>query len=156
MAVKEFDARIQLKRDTSANWTNNNPVILNGEIIIVDTADGKTRTKTGDGTKSYTQLPFDDEAVYSALNNKCDASVAITATLLASAWSSGQQTITVSGLGATQNGIASLPQNCSDSEYEAVCAAGLMVTSQSAGSLTFSANGEVPQIDIPILIILLG
>ena len=155
MAVKEFDARIQLKRDTSANWTNNNPVILNGEIIIVDTANGGTRTKTGDGTKTYTQLPFDDEAVYSALNNKCDASVAITATLLASAWSSGQQTITVSGLGATQNGIA-LPQNCSDSEYEAVCAAGLMVTSQSAGSLTFSANGEVPQIDIPILIILLG
>lgn len=156
MAVKEFDARIRHKRDTSANWTTNNPTLLYGEIIIVDTADGKTRTKTGDGTKTYTQLPFDDEAVYSALNNKCDASVAITATLLASAWSSGQQTISVDGLGANQNGIASLPQNCSDSEYEAVCAAGLMVTSQSAGSLTFSANGEVPQIDIPILIILLG
>lgn len=156
MAVKEFDARIRHKRDTSANWTTNNPTLLYGEIIIVDTADGKTRTKTGDGTKTYTQLPFDDEAVYSALNNKCDASVAITATLLASAWSSGQQTISVDGLGASQNGIASLPQNCSDSEYEAVCAAGLMVTSQSAGSLTFSANGEVPQIDIPILIILLG
>lgn len=156
MAVKEFDARIQLKRDTSANWTANNPVILNGEIIIVDTANGEVRTKTGDGTKTYTQLPFDDEAVYSALNNKCDASVAITATLLASEWNGGRQTITVNGIGASQNGIASLPQNCSDSEYKAVCAAGLMVTSQSAGSLTFSANGEVPQIDIPILIILLG
>lgn len=156
MAVKEFDARIQLKRDTSANWTTNNPVILNGEIIIVDTATGETRTKTGDGTKTYTQLPFDDEAIYSAINSKSNASVAITATLLASAWSNGHQTISVGGLGANQNGIASLPQNCTDSEYEAVCAAGLKVTSQSAGNLTFSVNGEVPQIDIPILIILLG
>ncbi len=156
MAVKEFDARMKLKRDTSANWTANNPVLLNGEIIIVDTANGEKRTKTGDGTKTYTQLPFDDEAIYNALNNKCDASTAVTATLTASGWSSGQQTISVEGLSATQNGIASLPQNCSDSVYEAVCAASLIISGQGTNSLTFSVNGDVPQVDIPILIILLG
>ena len=64
MAAKEFDARVKFKRDTSANWTANNPVLLNGEMIIVDTASGEKRTKTGDGTKTYTQLPFDDEAIY--------------------------------------------------------------------------------------------
>ena len=36
--MAEFNTRIRLKRDTSANWTNSNPVILDGEIIIVDTA----------------------------------------------------------------------------------------------------------------------
>lgn len=157
MAVKEFDARIQLKRDTSANWTNNNPVILNGEIIIVDTADGKTRTKTGNGIKTYTQLPFDDEAIYSALNSKCDASVAVTVTLLANGWNDeGKQTVLVNGLGATQNGIASLTQNYSASEYEAISAAALMVYGQAEGSLTFACNGDIPQVDIPIMIILLG
>lgn len=61
MAEKIFKTRIKQRRDTSANWESKNPVLLNGEIIIVDTANGETRTKTGDGTKTYTQLPFDDE-----------------------------------------------------------------------------------------------
>lgn len=61
--VKNIDARIKNKRDTAANWDKNNPVLLNGEIIIVDTSSGEVRTKTGDGIKNYKQLPFDDEAI---------------------------------------------------------------------------------------------
>ena len=156
MAGKEFEARIRLKRDTSANWTANNPVLLNGEMILVDTTSGNVRTKTGNGVKTYTQLPFDDEAIYNALNGKCDASNSVDVTLSASAWTNGQQTVSVSGLKAAQNGIASLPQNFSVAVYEAVVAAQLFVSAQTDGSLTFSCNGDVPQIDIPILVILLG
>lgn len=78
--MAEFNARIRLKRDTSANWTANNPVLLNGERIIVDTDAGEVRYKTGDGIKTYVQLPFDDEAMrnlvdskYTELQNKIDA-----------------------------------------------------------------------------------
>ena len=60
---KTFYTRILLKRDTSANWTTYNPVLKNGEMILVDTADGELRMKVGDGTKTYTQLPFTDEAL---------------------------------------------------------------------------------------------
>ena len=63
MAIKNIDARIKNKRDTATNWEKNNPVLLNGEIIIVDTSSGEVRTKTGDGIKNYKQLPFDDEAI---------------------------------------------------------------------------------------------
>ena len=59
----EFNTRIKFKRDTSANWTNKNPIILNGEIILIDTDSGELRAKVGDGVKSYTQLPFSDEVV---------------------------------------------------------------------------------------------
>ena len=59
--TKIFKTRIKQRRDTSANWESKNPVLLNGEVIVVDTANGETRTKTGNGTKTYTQLPFDDE-----------------------------------------------------------------------------------------------
>lgn len=59
----EFDARIKFKRDTSSNWTSNNPILLNGEIILVDTDSGELRAKVGDGVKSYTQLPFSDEVI---------------------------------------------------------------------------------------------
>lgn len=66
--AREFLSRIQNKRDTSANWTKNNPIILNGEIILVDTAEGELRAKIGDGTKTYTQLPFSDEALKNLIN----------------------------------------------------------------------------------------
>lgn len=68
MADKQFNARIRWKRDTSANWTSNNPVLLNGEIIIVDTDSGEMRFKIGDGVKTYTQLPFEDEVVRNLIN----------------------------------------------------------------------------------------
>ena len=66
--AREFLSRTQNKRDTSANWTKNNPIILNGEIILVDTAEGELREKIGDGTKTYTQLPFSDEVLKSLIN----------------------------------------------------------------------------------------
>ena len=59
----EFNTRIKFKRDTSSNWTSNNPKLLKGEIILVDTDSGELRAKVGDGVKSYTQLPFSDEVI---------------------------------------------------------------------------------------------
>ena len=70
MATKTFNARVQNKRDTSANWTSNDPVLLNGEIIIVDTASGEVRYKVGDGVKKYSQLTFTDEAINTLIATK--------------------------------------------------------------------------------------
>ena len=67
MPNKTFNARVQMKRDTSANWTSNNPVLLQGEIIIVDTDAGEVRFKVGNGTSTYTQLPYTDEAIISKM-----------------------------------------------------------------------------------------
>lgn len=63
MATKIFNARTQHSRDTSANWTKYDPVLLDGEVIIVDTDAGEVRYKVGDGTKKYSQLPFSDEPI---------------------------------------------------------------------------------------------
>ena len=73
MATKQFNARIGMKRDTASKWEQNNPVLLNGEIIIVDTASGEVRFKVGDGTKLYTQLPFSDEAVRALISEQSGA-----------------------------------------------------------------------------------
>lgn len=61
MANKIFNTRVKNKRDTEANWTRKNPVLLDGEIIIVTTTSGDTRFKVGDGKKTYNQLPFQDQ-----------------------------------------------------------------------------------------------
>ena len=59
-----------MKKDTEGNWTQNNPVLLNGEIILVDTDSGELRAKVGDGTKTYTQLPFTDEILKNLITGK--------------------------------------------------------------------------------------
>ena len=59
----QLKTRIKHKRDTAARWAANNPVLLDGELIIVETTDGYTRLKIGDGTSTYGQLPFTDENI---------------------------------------------------------------------------------------------
>lgn len=63
MANTEFNVRIQLKRDTDANWRAKDPQLLAGEVVFVDTNAGEVRTKVGDGTKKYSALPFTDEVL---------------------------------------------------------------------------------------------
>lgn len=55
-----YNTRIKLKRDTEANWLSADPVLLDGEVAVVYTANGGTRKKTGDGTKKFSELPYDD------------------------------------------------------------------------------------------------
>lgn len=62
-----FNTRISLKKDTSSNWTQNNPVLLDGEMIIVTTNAGDVRMKIGDGTSTYSQLPFTDEKMLDSM-----------------------------------------------------------------------------------------
>ena len=59
--ITTFYSRTQEKCDTEANWEAANPVLLKNEVIYIKTADGDTRTKTGDGTSRYKQLPFNDK-----------------------------------------------------------------------------------------------
>ena len=48
-------ARIRLRRDTAANWTAANPVLLNGEVgFETDTR----KLKLGDGTTAWTSLLY--------------------------------------------------------------------------------------------------
>ena len=69
MADTTYQARVQQKRDTAANWekVKNTFQPLDGELIIVDTSAGKTRFKVGryDTTKSrllyYGEILFADE-----------------------------------------------------------------------------------------------
>ena len=80
MAEKVLEARIRLKKDTASNWETANPVLLNGEQIIVVTTAGETRYKVGDGTKTYTQLPFTDEPLRNLVSEKSVVSFSPTLT----------------------------------------------------------------------------
>jgi hypothetical protein len=55
MAVK---TRIQLRRDTAANWTSANPVLAEGEVGYVTSGDNARYFKIGDGTTAWNSLEF--------------------------------------------------------------------------------------------------
>ena len=63
-------ARIKNKRDTSSNFELNNPVLLNGEIVIVDDSSKGIRVKIGDGVNTYNDLPFFLDDVLSEIKNQ--------------------------------------------------------------------------------------
>lgn len=47
--------QIQLRRDTSANWTSNNPILAEGELgVVTDTYN----YKIGDGATAWNSLPY--------------------------------------------------------------------------------------------------
>lgn len=95
-----------------------------------------------------------------ALGEKADSSVAVTGTLIASAWtgvnSPFTQTLSVAGLGASQNGSISLAHNATAVQREAAREALLSVVGQAEGNITVAADGEMPDVDIPVLIVLFG
>lgn len=62
--TKTIQATVKNRTDTAANWTQKNPVLAEGEIIVVQTSAGETRLKIGDGVKTFTQLPYIDEQIY--------------------------------------------------------------------------------------------
>ena len=59
-------------------------------------------------------------------------------------------------LGTDQNGNISVAQNATIEQRDAARMAMLSVIGQSEGQLTIAADGEMPDVDIPVVVILLG
>ena len=70
MNEKILKTRIKQRRDTVANWTKNNPVLLKGEIAIVEDTDGAIRFKVGDGNKTFSALAYTDEKLKAEIATK--------------------------------------------------------------------------------------
>lgn len=95
-----------------------------------------------------------------ALGEKANNSVAIYATLLATAWvgvdAPYTQELSVEGLTATQNGVINVAHDATADQREIAREAMLSVIGQEDSKLTIVADGEMPEFDIPVYIILLG
>lgn len=68
--MSTLTAKIQLRRDTSANWTTNNPILLAGEVAFTSdvfyTGTDQQRFKIGDGVQTWLQLDYVPEGGASA------------------------------------------------------------------------------------------
>jgi len=96
-----------------------------------------------------------------ALGEKADHSIAVSAILLANAWAGVDapftQTMNIEGIheAAKQNGQIYVSQEATFEQRDIARCAMLAVIGQTEGQLVIAADGEMPEQDIPVTIILL-
>lgn len=105
MSGKIFNTRVKNKRDSVSNWTDKNPILLDGEVVVVDSTDGESRFKIGDGTKHYSELPFRDEYLQNEINNKAAIEAGVY-TAVASSSDGVAYTSTVPGISELSTGAS--------------------------------------------------
>lgn len=131
--------------------TNNYGLILEDN----DTTKFKIWREAINGASNSNMIKID-----AVLAQKGDKSVSVSCTLLASAWtgidSPFVQELEVAGLGALQNGAISVSHDATAEQREIAREAMLSVVGQEDGKLQIAADGEMPEQDIPVHIILLG
>lgn len=94
------------------------------------------------------------------LGDKADHSITVFATLLANAWSGVDapftQTLNIEGIHEAdkQNGQIYVSQEATFEQRDIARYAMLAVIGQAEGQLTIAADGEMPERDIPVTIIL--
>lgn len=107
------------------------------------------------GTSDSNMMKID-----AALGEKANNSVIVTTTLLASAWAGVDapftQELAVDGLLKDTNGIIDVAHDATAEQREIAREAKLAITGQEDGKLIIVADGEMPEFDIPVYIILLG
>ena len=111
----------------------------------------------GDGGGGITAAAAgtDYQAPLTAGTDYAPPSQSITATLTAAGWADNAQTLTVSGVTATSNGLLRIAQTATTEQFTAWGAALPRITAQAADSITVTIAGTVPTVDIPVEVILL-
>jgi hypothetical protein len=109
---------------------------------------------TPDDGGFYIDAEMDGEQRRIQVNSAGGGTEPVEIVLTATGWSGRDQTVSITGVTATQDGIAGVPQTISGDEYQAVTSAGLRVSGQGDGTVTFTCEEDVPQINVPVLILL--
>jgi len=105
-------------------------------------------------TPGKTKFKVWRENVDETLETKAKHSESVTTTLLASGWAGIDAPYTyeleVEGLGAEQNGKIGVAQSATFEERQMAREAQLCLVGQENGKLYVAADGEMPDIDIPL------
>lgn len=94
-----------------------------------------------------------------ALSEKAQKSHFINATLTAAGWTGDTapytQVLCVDGMGAEANGSIGLSDSATDAQRAVMRDALLGISAQAAEQLTIVADGERPEVDLPVTVIIL-
>lgn len=128
----------------------------NYDLILTDNSQTKFKEwrESINGTSNSNMQKIDD-----ALGKKANLSISKDIILSANDWSNTApyvQTVAVEDVTADINGVISIAQNVTTEQLEMVYDAALRISGQADGSITITADGDKPTVDIPLLLILIG
>ena len=105
--------------------------------------------------KQYMYIDFEEDNELVRRVVKCPGTaVSSSYTLSANNWSNKTYTLSVSGLTATQDGVIGISKTATQTQADAARDAFIRISAQAAGSITLTADGDVPEVDIPVDLIL--
>lgn len=135
------DTRLYIQGSTEIDWVT---------LVGIRTTEDAT-----DATEYINQRRFSASVGYvrDAINKM--GSVCVNAILSAANWSNGTQSVDVAGMTEGGNGYVGVQENITKEQMDAICAAQLHVTAQGNGTITVTAFGEEPTVDIPIAVTIL-
>lgn len=77
-------------------------------------------------------------------------------TLSEDSWVNRTQTVSIQDITSDSNGFADIANTATSEQVIAAKNGLIAIAGQGDGTLTFSANGTVPTVDIPIIVVLIG
>lgn len=93
------------------------------------------------------------------ISGKADKPSVVNVTAAAGSWTSATpptQTISVTGVTASNNIIVSIASTATSAEYAAAAAGQLLCTAQGAGEITMTCYGTEPTENVPLSVLILG
>lgn len=169
METKNY--KLSLCNDSSINfidWRKSINGLDDSNMIKIDTALMENATAVTELNANVEEAFFYmvdmlytlDGTVKEIIDSKANLSSAINVTIKASDWTGDSapfsQEIIVDGLSATSNGMISLSHSASSDQREAARNAMFSIAEQDDNKITIIADGDIPTIDIPALIIIFG
>ena len=76
-------------------------------------------------------------------------------TAAAANWTNGAQTLTATGVTASNNIIVGIGGSLTSEQHQAAVDAAIVCTAQAANSITLTAFGTIPEVDIPVNVLIL-
>lgn len=95
----------------------------------------------------------------STADSKATPSTAVTFTLYASSWTGDgpyTQLVQIDGITANNNAIVDTAMDSTGEQEDAYAAAQIKPTAQGDGTITFTAMGDLPDVDISMGVIIVG
>ncbi len=96
------------------------------------------------------------QGVLEEMNGRIFPVAAVNVTLTTAGWSSGQQTVSVSGVTAASKIVVGIAGAASSAARAAARSAYIYATAQGAGTVTFTCDGTAPTANIQMVILIVG